>query len=160
VLASRRGSDKFSIVHFHQELKDEYYHKIGRKEDKALQTTQQSNLLVIKKTPLANRISGEKGLKLYCANCKRITTLPINAVTSAKHYAPFATALVTRPPIATTTRIAIVTTKRSTIQAIIINWEEIPIIALQRKGDTNNPAKLLKQSKKCLPSSLKKIKLP
>jgi GAG-pre-integrase domain len=36
-----------------------------------LHTTQQSNLSVTRKTPLTNHISGEKGPKLYCANCKK-----------------------------------------------------------------------------------------
>jgi hypothetical protein len=70
-VSNDKHSTQSSIVHFHRELKDEYYHRIGCKEDKALQMTQQSNLSVTKKTLLANRISGKKGPNLYCTNCKK-----------------------------------------------------------------------------------------
>jgi Txe/YoeB family toxin of Txe-Axe toxin-antitoxin module len=157
-VSDNKHSAAFSIVHFHRELKDEYYHRIGRKEDESLHTTQQSNLSVTRKTPLANRISGEKGLKLYCANCKKD-----NHTTDKCHHLGKALCTICN-------RFGHKTSdcynnencdrdnKRSAICAIIINWEKIPIITLQRKGNTNKPAKLLKQTmKRCLPFLSNKI---
>jgi hypothetical protein len=54
-----------------RQLKDEYQRHIGHKEDNALHTTQQSNIAMTKKYPLANRISGPGGSNLCCNCCKK-----------------------------------------------------------------------------------------
>lgn len=62
----------FSIVQFQRQVKEEYYHRIGRKEDQALHGTH-SNLSIKSKTPLTSRISGSGSTPSgsFCANCKK-----------------------------------------------------------------------------------------
>ena len=62
-----------SIVQFERALKDEYYRRVGRNDDKALLgSSEHSALAVSKKNSLANRISTQRQPStMYCNNCKK-----------------------------------------------------------------------------------------
>jgi hypothetical protein len=59
-----------NIVQLMRHLKDDYYRRVGRKDDDALHGNQQSNVSVTKRT-LTNWISGKGGTSLYCKCCKK-----------------------------------------------------------------------------------------
>jgi hypothetical protein len=58
-----------NIVHLIRNLKDEYRRRGGRKPDE--EQANQTNLLVSKQNPLANRISDRTKTDLYCKCCKK-----------------------------------------------------------------------------------------
>jgi hypothetical protein len=62
---------RLNIVQLIRHIKDEYYHRVGHKDDKALHGKQQSNIAVTKSNTLANRISNKDGSSLYCKCCKK-----------------------------------------------------------------------------------------
>jgi hypothetical protein len=62
---------RLNIVQLIRHIKDEYYHRIGCKDDEALHGKQQSNVAVAKSNTLANRISDKDRSSLYCKCCKK-----------------------------------------------------------------------------------------
>jgi hypothetical protein len=60
-----------STIQLIRKLKDEYYYRIGRKNEEALLGAQQTHLAVTRKKSLANRTTGTEISSAYCRCCQK-----------------------------------------------------------------------------------------